>query len=104
MVAARILDSQCGATQQSSGLAPRNLRVRISFRSNDLQAFPWPALGAGGRWFESSRPDHFHHNSLRWRGFGLVARPRWVRRASPAVAALRLQPMFNRPGQPEVED
>ena len=32
---------------------------RKSFENQHFESSPELALGAGGRWFESSRPDHF---------------------------------------------
>src|SRR5688572_17975347 len=40
-------------------LGPRIFRSCKSFRDQHFPSSPGLALGAGGRWFESSRPDHF---------------------------------------------
>ena len=36
---------------------------RKSFENQHFESSPELALGAGGRWFESSRPDHFSFKS-----------------------------------------
>src|SRR5918992_3830558 len=45
-------------------LGPRLFRRCKSFGNQHFQRSPQLALGAGGRWFESSRPDHFSDRSI----------------------------------------
>jgi hypothetical protein len=42
-------------------LGPRIFRRCKSFGNQHFASSPQLALGAGGRWFESSRPDHLTH-------------------------------------------
>ena len=45
-------------------LGPRIFRRCKSFGNQHFQRSPQLALGAGGRWFESSRPDHFSSSGV----------------------------------------
>ena len=40
--------------------------IKFSFRRGVAQSGSAPALGAGGRWFESSLPDHNHSGTCNW--------------------------------------